>query len=36
MLFDFIIIGFGVIGAQTLNGVKINLLKKKYKNKKKN
>ena len=29
MLFDFTIIGFGVIGAETLHGIKKNLLKKK-------
>ena len=28
MLFDFTIIGFGVIGTETLNGVKKVLLKK--------
>ena len=32
MLFDLTIIGFGVIGAQTLNGIKKILIKKKYKN----
>ena len=35
MLFDFTIIGFGVIGVETLHGIKKNLLKKKQKNKKK-
>ena len=35
MLFDFTIIGFGVIGVQTLLGVKKILLKKKQKNKNK-
>lgn len=33
MLFDFAIIGFGVIGTEILNGVKKNLLKKKNKKK---
>ena len=28
MLFDFTIIGFGVIGAETLHGIKKTLLKK--------
>ena len=32
MLFDLTIIGFGVIGAQTLNGIKKILIKKKHKN----
>jgi hypothetical protein len=35
MLFDFTIIGFGVIGVETLHGIKKNLFKKKQKNKKK-
>ncbi len=35
MLFDFTIIGFGVIGVETLHGIKKNLLKKKQKNKRK-
>ena len=35
MLFDFTIIGFGVIGVETLHGIKKNLLKKKQKDKKK-
>ena len=34
MLFDFTIVGFGVIGVETLHGIKKNLLKKK-RNKKK-
>ena len=33
MLFDFAIIGFGVIGVETLYGLKKNLLQKKFKNK---
>ena len=32
MLFDFTIIGFGVIGVETLHGIKKNLLKRKQKN----
>ena len=35
MLFDFTIIGFGVIGAETLHGIKKTLLKKDQKNRKK-
>ncbi len=35
MLFDFTIVGFGVIGVETLHGIKKNILKKKIKNKKK-
>ena len=35
MLFDFTIIGFGVIGAETLHGIKKTLLKKNQKNRKK-
>tara|TARA_B100000900_G_scaffold112160_1_gene93806 strand:- start:1107 stop:2657 length:1551 start_codon:yes stop_codon:yes gene_type:complete len=35
MLFDFTIVGFGVIGVETLHGIKKNLLKKKIRNKKK-
>ena len=35
MLFDFTIIGFGVIGAETLHGIKKTLLKKKQRNRKK-
>jgi uncharacterized NAD(P)/FAD-binding protein YdhS len=35
MLFDFTIIGFGVIGAEILHGIRKNLLKKKQKNKRK-
>jgi len=31
MLFDFTIVGFGVIGVETLHGIKKNLLKKKKK-----
>ena len=34
MLYDFTIIGFGVIGVEILHGIKKNLLKKKQKNKK--
>ena len=34
MLFDFTIVGFGVIGVETLHGIKKNLLKKKPRNKK--
>ena len=35
MLFDLAIIGFGVIGVETLNGIKKNLLLRKNKNKNK-
>ena len=35
MLFDFTIIGFGVIGVETLHGIRKNLLNKKKKNNKK-
>lgn len=35
MIFDFTIIGFGLIGVETLNGIQKNLLKKNQKNKKK-
>ena len=35
MLFDLTIIGFGVIGVESLHGIKINLLKKNQKNKRK-
>ncbi len=35
MLFDFTIIGFGVIGVEMLHGIKKHLLKKKQKNNKK-
>ncbi len=35
MLFDFTIIGFGVIGVETLYGIQKNLLEKKLKNRKK-
>ena len=31
MLFDFTIIGFGVIGVETLHGIRKNLLNKKKK-----
>ena len=34
MLFDFTIIGFGVIGTETLNGIKKVLLKKQKQTKK--
>ena len=35
MLFDFTIIGFGVIGVETLHGIQKSLLEKKLKNRKK-
>ena len=35
MLFDLTIVGFGVIGVETLHGIKKNLLEKKQKNRKK-